>query len=263
MTLILSFMFLQTRIRTTTVVCLVLIVVGVAFASVPQGQAFQVGGFLLAIGSNFSFGLRNVLSKMSPAANSNEGQDVLGYFSVYSFLCLLATLPFLLGVEILRFILPHGSIQKHAHNHFQTYLFLQIGAAFSHAAYNIASFAVLSRVSAVTHALGNSVKRIFVVGTALVMFDRKVSPITILGCTLTFVGISLYTKQRLNSDPHRPDDSPTVDQKPEKQKTGPPIKIILRTLFILSLGMFILMSCQSLKSGPESVLGKFVDSKGG
>ena len=259
MTLMLSFMLLNTRTHITTILCLIFIVIGVAFASVSQGHVFQFSGFLLAIGSNFSFGLRNVLNKMSPA-ESNEGQDVLGHFSVYSFLCFLATLPFLLGVGILRLFLSQGLSQEGISNHLQNGLFFYVGAAFSHAAYNITSFAVLSRVSAVTHALGNCVKRIFVVGTALIMFDRKVSPVTIFGCTLTLVGISWYTKLHLNSGLHRP-NSPHVGQEPVKQKSGPPIKTILRILSVLSLGMFILMSHQSLKMNPESVLGRFFDSK--
>lgn len=61
-----------------------------------------------------------------------------------------------------------------------------------HYGYNQVSFAVLSAVTPLTHAVCNVMRRIFVILATTLYFGRVLGPKTILGMAAVFTGVAWY-----------------------------------------------------------------------
>jgi solute carrier family 35, member E1 len=253
MTLILSVIILKIKPKNIELLPLIMVITGVILASFSPDEAFQLSGLLLAIGSNFSFGLRNVMSKMGMAEKEGH-EEVLGYFCIYSFICFLIILPFWLAAGMHQCIMADQCLNSGLF--FTPALIYQIGSGFSHAIYNIASFQVLSCVSTITHALSNCTKRIFVISTALFMFDQQLSFLKVFGCLWTLTGITWYTKIKLRqSDNGRP-LSPTIASNDGKKQQNLQLKTILYILLAIAIILNVAMSNQALHKTPDMSLGE-------
>lgn len=55
---------------------------------------------------------------------------------------------------------------------------------------------ILGMVSPVTHAVGNSVKRVVVIVSLVIFFQTPVSPINALGTALALAGVFLYSRAK-------------------------------------------------------------------
>jgi len=59
--------------------------------------------------------------------------------------------------------------------------------------YNETAFMALGRVMPVTHAIGNTLKRVVIIVSAVVFFHTEVSLMGWVGCTIAIVGTFLYS----------------------------------------------------------------------
>ena len=170
------------------VATLVPIIGGVAIASATE-VSFNMPGFIAAMGSNLTFQSRNVLSKKMMGGSEIKKLDYTDLLSLITIMAMIASLPLALAFEssmmnmptIMAGGMPLGVLGK---NIFMASLCFQLYQAFS--------FLVLERVTPVTHSVGNSLKRVFVIACSVIIFRNPVSMTNIAGTALAIFGVFMY-----------------------------------------------------------------------
>lgn len=211
---IMSWIFLNTP--PTLLICgsLVPVVGGVTLASMTEAT-FNWIGLSSALASNLTFQTRNVVSKkimkkqqpITALPNEKVSGDDAGsgataghaptldninlfsYITVFSF-CLL--LPVSLLVEGLPF-LPSMMAQNYPQlNHLEILSKAAFAGFFFHA-YQQISFCILERVTPVTHAVGNCVKRVAVIVVSIIIFSNPVGLLNAIGIAIAMGGVLVYS----------------------------------------------------------------------
>jgi solute carrier family 35 protein E1 len=59
--------------------------------------------------------------------------------------------------------------------------------------YNEVAFMALGRVQPITHAVGNTIKRVVIIIASVIAFRNPISPLGIFGSTITIIGTLLYS----------------------------------------------------------------------
>ncbi|GJP49411.1 hypothetical protein CLOM_g8621 [Closterium sp. NIES-68] len=162
------------------------VVLGVSIASVTE-LSFNWTGFLTAMISNISFTYRNVFSKKAMV-----GMDSTNLYAYISILSLLYCIPPAILMEGPR-LLGGGftdAIAKVGMTKFLSDLFW-VGV-FYHL-YNQLATNTLERVSPLTHAVGNVLKRVFVIGFSIIVFGNTISRQTGVGTAIAIAGVAAYS----------------------------------------------------------------------
>ncbi|KAG0485627.1 hypothetical protein HPP92_009706 [Vanilla planifolia] len=170
---------------------LVPIMGGVALASMTEAS-FNWAGFWSAMASNVTFQSRNVLSK-KVMVKKEESLDNINLFSIITIMSLFLIAPITLFVEGIKFTPSY--LQSAGLNLNQIYLRALLAGLCFHA-YQQVSYMILSRVSPVTHSVGNCVKRVVVIVTSVLFFRTPVSPINSLGTGVALAGVFLYSRAK-------------------------------------------------------------------
>lgn len=170
---------------------LVPVVGGVALASITE-VSFNWAGFLSAMGSNITFQSRNVLSKKMMGLSSIKGAiDNINLFSVITMLSCLVCLPIAVSIEGVRFT---PSAMAAVGVSFQELAKRLLIAGFCFQMYQQISYMILSRVTPVTHSVGNCMKRVTVIVVTLLYFKNPVSSLNMAGTALALFGVFLYSR---------------------------------------------------------------------
>ncbi|XP_042454527.1 phosphoenolpyruvate/phosphate translocator 1, chloroplastic-like isoform X2 [Zingiber officinale] len=188
-TVILSALFLGEFPSFLVLISLVPIVGGVALASLTE-VSFNWAGFWSAMASNLTNQSRNVLSKKI-MTKSEESLDDINLFSITTIMSFLLLAPVTILIEGIKF--------TPAYMHFDGLNIREVfvrsflaGVCFH--AYQQAAYMILSRVSPITHSVGNCVKRVVVIISAVIFFRTPVSPINSIGTGVALVGVFLYSR---------------------------------------------------------------------
>lgn len=178
---------------------LVPIVGGVLMASLTE-VTFNWTGFLSALFSNITFQSRNVLSKKLMLAKEGAGggkTDSMALFQTITVLSFFMLLPVTLAVEgapLLPGALAAAGISTGPElSAFFTRLLLA-GLCFH--GYQQLSYSILSRVTPVTHSIGNCVKRVVVIVASVVAFSHPMSQQNMLGTAVALGGVFLYSQAK-------------------------------------------------------------------
>ncbi|XP_065879187.1 triose phosphate/phosphate translocator, chloroplastic isoform X2 [Euphorbia lathyris] len=162
------------------------VVLGVSMASLTE-LSFNWLGFISAMISNISFTYRSIYSKK--AMTDMDSTNVYAYISIIAlFVCIPPAL-IIEGPQLLK----HGfsdAIAKVGMTKFITDLFW-VGM-FYHL-YNQLATNTLERVAPLTHAVGNVLKRVFVIGFSIVIFGNKISLQTGIGTCIAIAGVAIYS----------------------------------------------------------------------
>lgn len=186
---LLSALFLGERPTPWVVLSLLPIVGGVALASMTEAS-FNWAGFWSAMASNVTFQSRNVLSK-KVMVKKEESLDNINLFSIITIMSFFLLTPVTLFVEGTKFTPAY--LQSAGLNLQQIYTRALLAGLCFHA-YQQVSYMILSRVSPVTHSVGNCVKRVVVIVTSVLFFRTPVSPINSLGTAVALAGVFLYSR---------------------------------------------------------------------
>lgn len=190
---LLSALFLGDIPSLAVVGALVPVVGGVALASMTE-VSFCWAGFLAAMGSNITFQSRNVLSKKMMGLSSIKGAiDNINLFSVITMLSCLVCLPIAVSMEGVKFTPAAISAVGVSFQDLSRRLLI---AGFCFQMYQQISYMILSRVSPVTHAVGNCMKRVTVIVVTLLYFKNPVSPLNMAGTALALSGVFLYSRAK-------------------------------------------------------------------
>ena len=190
---LLSWAFLGSVPSAPLLVTLVPIVGGVALASLSE-PTFNWTGFAAAMGSNLTFQSRNVLSKKLMGGKSLKGRggmDNINLFSLITIAAFFLTLPVVLLTEGVRFT-PAAMAAAGVDVGLVVQRTFLAGLMFH--AYQQVSYMILSKVSPVTHSVGNCVKRVVVIVSSVLFFRTPVSPINAAGTALALAGVFAYSR---------------------------------------------------------------------
>ena len=119
--------------------------------------------------------------------------DNINLFSVITMLSCLVALPVAIGVEGVRF--TPAAIAATGANVAELSKSLLV-AGFCFQMYQQISYMILSRVSPVTHSVGNCMKRVTVIVVTLIYFKNPVSPLNMAGTAMALTGVFLYSRAK-------------------------------------------------------------------
>ncbi|MBA0767335.1 hypothetical protein Gotri_016230 [Gossypium trilobum] len=158
----------------------------VSMASLTE-LSFNWTGFISAMISNISFTYRSIYSKK--AMTDMDSTNVYAYISIIAlFVCIPPAIIFE-GPQLMK----HGftdAIAKVGMTKFISDLFW-VGM-FYHL-YNQLATNTLERVAPLTHAVGNVLKRVFVIGFSILAFGNKISTQTGIGTAIAIAGVAMYS----------------------------------------------------------------------
>ena len=242
-TMIMSAMFLQEFPSVFLVSSVITIIIGVALVCFKDSTISMVP-VVIAVSSNFLYPLRNVLGKKSmqlgvdnddeddnnetkhilsnylhentetyssggidkhenpllEASRGKKSMDAVEVFYRVSFLALYLIFPIFILLMLLNGMYV---LQK-----FHSDAWMNLGySGVTHAVYNIASYGVLSRMqSPTTHAVANVFKRIFTIGSAMMVFgntDTKLTVLSYIGLAIASIGLIWYQFELTNNTSER------------------------------------------------------------
>lgn len=172
------------------------VVLGVSMASLTE-LSFNWLGFISAMISNISFTYRSIYSKKAMVT----GMDSTNLYAYISIIALIACIPpaiILEGPQLIKYGFS-DAIAKVGLTKFISDLFW-VGM-FYHL-YNQLATNTLERVAPLTHAVGNVLKRVFVIGFSIIIFGNKISTQTGIGTTIAIAGVAIYSyfKAKIEED---------------------------------------------------------------
>ncbi|OIW02178.1 hypothetical protein TanjilG_02402 [Lupinus angustifolius] len=167
------------------------VVIGVSMASLTE-LSFNWTGFISAMISNIAFTYRSIYSKK--AMNGMDSTNVYAYTSVIAFFFCIPPAILIEGPKLMEFGFANA-IAKVGLVKFLSDLFW-IGM-FYHL-YNQLATNTLERVAPLTHAVGNVLKRVFVIGFSIVVFGNKISTQTGIGTAIAIAGVAIYSLIKAN-----------------------------------------------------------------
>ncbi|KAK9276769.1 hypothetical protein L1049_006305 [Liquidambar formosana] len=169
------------------------VVIGVSMASLTE-LSFNWTGFISAMISNISFTYRSIYSK-----KAMTGMDSTNLYAYISIIALAFCIPPAILIEGPR-LMQYGfsdAIAKVGLYKFLSDLFW-IGM-FYHL-YNQLATNTLERVAPLTHAVGNVLKRVFVIGFSIVVFGNRISTQTGIGTAIAIAGVAIYSLIKANME---------------------------------------------------------------
>ncbi|XP_074278773.1 triose phosphate/phosphate translocator, chloroplastic-like [Silene latifolia] len=162
------------------------VVIGVSMASLTE-LSFNWLGFTSAMISNIAFTYRSIYSK-----KAMTGMDSTNVYAYISIIALLVCLPPAILIEGPQ-LMQHGFKDAIAQVGLQKFLSDLFWIGMFYHLYNQVATNTLERVAPLTHAVGNVLKRVFVIGFSIVVFGNKISTQTGIGTAIAITGVAMYS----------------------------------------------------------------------
>ncbi|CAI0379975.1 unnamed protein product [Linum tenue] len=166
------------------------IIGGCALAAVTELN-FNMTGFMGAMISNLAFVFRNIFSKKGMKGKSVSGMN---YYACLSILSLVILTPFAIAVEGPQMWAAgwQNALSQIGPN-FVWWVAAQ--SVFYHL-YNQVSYMSLDEISPLTFSIGNTMKRISVIVSSIIIFHTPVRPVNALGAAIAILGTFLYSQAK-------------------------------------------------------------------
>ncbi|OAA67329.1 er to golgi transport protein [Niveomyces insectorum RCEF 264] len=214
-------LFLNIRYPTATYLSLIPLTLGVMLAC-SSNHSFSGGqmlGIVYALLATVVFVSQNIVSKrLFNEASRAEAEGLSAKarkFDKLNLLCYSSGLAFLItgpiwfwseGIGILGDFLYDGSVDliegPGSFDHGRLFVEFVFNGTF-HFAQNILAFVLLSMVSPVTYSVASLIKRVFVIGIAILWFRSPTTGLQAVGILLTFLGLYLYDRTNENKADRR------------------------------------------------------------
>ncbi|KAK4491710.1 hypothetical protein RD792_002477 [Penstemon davidsonii] len=152
---------------------------------------FNMIGFMGAMISNLAFVFRNIFSKKGMKGKSVSGMN---YYACLSMLSLLILTPFAIAVEGPQ-MWAAGYKQALSQIGPQIIWWMAAQSVFYHL-YNQVSYMSLDEISPLTFSIGNTMKRISVIVSSIIIFRTPVQPVNALGAAIAVLGTFLYSQAK-------------------------------------------------------------------
>lgn len=151
---------------------------------------FNMTGFAGAMISNIAFVFRNIFSKKGMSKGKNVGG--MNYYACLSMMSLVFLTPFAFAVEGPKAWTTGWQAARLAHGN-QILWWVVAQSVFYHL-YNQVSYMSLNEISPLTFSIGNTMKRVTVIVSSIIIFHTKVLPINALGAAIAIFGTFLYSQ---------------------------------------------------------------------
>ncbi|XP_059283071.1 glucose-6-phosphate/phosphate translocator 2, chloroplastic-like [Lycium ferocissimum] len=166
------------------------IIGGCALAAVTELN-FNLIGFMGAMISNLAFVFRNIFSKKGMKGKSVGGMN---YYACLSMMSLLILTPFAIAVEGPQvWALGWQNAVSQIGPNFVWWVVAQ--SVFYHL-YNQVSYMSLNEISPLTFSIGNTMKRISVIVSSIIIFQNPIQPVNALGAAIAIFGTFLYSQAK-------------------------------------------------------------------
>lgn len=167
------------------------IIGGCALSAVTELN-FNMTGFMGAMISNLAFVFRNIFSKKGMTGKSVSGMN---YYACLSMLSLLLLTPFALAVEGPQvWAVGWQNAVAQIGPNFVWWVAAQ--SIFYHL-YNQVSYMSLDQISPLTFSVGNTLKRISVIVSSIIIFHTPIQPVNALGAAIAILGTFIYSQAKL------------------------------------------------------------------
>lgn len=189
---VLNYLFVGEVLSWPVYAALVPIIGGVALASVKE-LSFTWFSFACAMSSNIGSALRSVYSKKVQRSYSmGESMNQENLYSVLTIMSVVMLLPIAIYMEPVSTIVQ-GLGAAHAVGGRAFWLnMLASGICFYF--YNELAFTVLGRMDPVSHAVANTMKRVFVIIVAILVLRNPVTPLGAVGSLVALAGTLAYAR---------------------------------------------------------------------
>ncbi|XP_008232176.1 PREDICTED: xylulose 5-phosphate/phosphate translocator, chloroplastic [Prunus mume] len=166
------------------------IVLGCSLAAITE-VSFNFQGLWGALISNVGFVLRNIYSKRS-LQNFKEvdGLNLYGWITILSLLYLF---PVAIFVEGSQWVQGYHKAIATVGKPSTFYIWVLLSGVFYHL-YNQSSYQALDEISPLTFSVGNTMKRVVVIVSTVLVFRNPVRPLNALGSALAIFGTFLYSQ---------------------------------------------------------------------
>ncbi|GLJ50353.1 hypothetical protein SUGI_1072890 [Cryptomeria japonica] len=153
---------------------------------------FNMIGFVGAMISNMAFVMRNNLAKKTM---KGKGVSGMNYYACLTIFSLVLLIPFAYIVEG-----PHKwiqgwqtALQTVSPNQLLWWVVAQ--SVFYHL-YNQVSYMSLDEISPLTFSIGNTMKRVAIIASSIIIFQTPVKPLNALGASIAILGTFFYSQLR-------------------------------------------------------------------
>ncbi|KAG5186132.1 plastidic triose-phosphate/phosphate translocator [Tribonema minus] len=190
-TALFSAIFLKQYFPVPVYLSLVPVVAGVALASLKELN-FSWTALCGAMGSNVAASSRAILAKRSMGRPKGTNMGAANLYGVLTILATAMLVPVAGVLEGPKFSAKwdaallkgysQDAITKHA---------LLSGLYFY--LYNEVAFLALDAVHPVVHAVGNTLKRVFIIASGVILFGNKITPLGMVGSSLAIVGVLIFS----------------------------------------------------------------------
>ncbi|KAI0511107.1 hypothetical protein KFK09_011729 [Dendrobium nobile] len=149
--------------------------------------SFNWLGFISAMISNISFTYRSIYSKK--AMTDMDSTNLYAYISIIALMVCIPSAIIIEGPQLLQNgfndVIAKVGLTKFITDLFWVGMFYHL--------YNQVATNTLERVAPLTHAVGNVLKRVFVIGFSIVVFGNKISTQSGIGTCIAIAGVAIYS----------------------------------------------------------------------
>jgi len=188
---LLNFLFMGETLAWPVYASLLPIIGGVGLASASE-MSFNWLCFGAAMGSNLGSASRAVYSKKVMASgNIGKNMDSSNIYAVLTIMATFMLIPISFAIEGPSAMLK-GFHAAHAKGGAK-FLWHMIYSGFFYYAYNEVAFLALGKLDPVSHAVSNTMKRVVIIITAIIVFGTPVTPLGVAGSSIAILGTLLYS----------------------------------------------------------------------
>jgi len=189
----LNYLFLGQVLPLPVYLTLLPIIGGVAIASMKE-LSFTVLALAAAMLSNVSSSARGVLSKKTMSGKKiGENMDPQNLYAVLTAMSACILVPTCLAIEGTGMFSAFKSVVAAGEFTNKSLATILAFSGASYYAYNEVAFLALGKVNPVTHAVGNTIKRVVIIVASVIAFKTPMSTGSIIGSTIAIAGTLMYS----------------------------------------------------------------------
>eukprot|EP00904_Undaria_pinnatifida_P006014 jgi/Undpi1/2542/HiC_scaffold_13.g05921.m1 len=190
-TALFSAIFLKQIFSPIVYLTLVPVVAGVGLASLKELD-FKWAALGGAMGSNLAASTRAILSKRSMGMDMGKNMNPANLYAVLTIMASAMLLPLSAVIEGPKINdLWAATVDTAEKGNDIIYNTVASGVFFY--LYNEVAFRCLGVVHPVTHAVGNTFKRVFLIATSIIVFKSKLTPMAAFGSFMAIAGVLMYS----------------------------------------------------------------------
>ena len=189
----LSAAFLKNFLPIPVYLTLLPVMGGVALASLGE-LSFSWKALNFAMLSSVASASRGIVSKQTMGSGIGKNMDAKNLYAVLTILAIIALFPCAVLLEG-RLITPTiaAIFQGGMGGDWVTQTMM---SGFFYYLYNEVAFLCLDAVEPITHSLGNTIKRVVIILTSVIVFGTKMTKQGIIGSSMTILGALLYSRAK-------------------------------------------------------------------